>query len=396
MLDPYVIDWLGLLVRWFHFMMGVAWIGASFYFVWLNNTVRPVTDDKPGVAGGLFAIHGGAFYEVTKYAGAPAKLPEVLHWFKWEAYLTWISGFILLILHFWLSAGSTMVDPAVADLSPLAAVGVGAGTLLGGWLFYDTLCKTPLKEKGGLLAGILYAFIVAVAFGLSQLLSARAAYVHVGAMLGTWMAANVFFVIIPGQRSMVDAMVANQPPPLERGKAGGLRSLHNNYFTLPVLFVMISGHFPQTWGHSRGWLILAALGIVGATYRHWINLDERGIHRPWLPYAALAGLIAIAVAARPAPVVVKSDGPRVRMAEVQQVVAVRCLACHAEEPIHPGYSAPPNGIILQDPRQIAAAGPKIYQQVVVAKAMPLGNLTQITDQERDLFARWAAQEGYAR
>lgn len=396
MLSPYVVDWLGLVLRWFHFMMGVAWIGASFYFVWLNNAVRPPKEERPGVAGGLWAVHGGAFYEVTKYAGAPATLPETLHWFKWEAYLTWISGFLLLVLHWWLSPSTTLVDPAVADLSPAQALGVGVGTIFGGWFVYDGLCRTPLRDRGGLLAAILGAFVVGVSWGLMQLLSARAAYLHVGAMLGTWMAANVLFVIIPGQRAMVDAMIAGRPPPVERGRAGALRSLHNNYLTLPVLFVMISGHFPQTWGHPFGWAVLAGLGLVGAAYRHWVNLDERGIHRPWIPVAAVALLVAIAFGARPAPAEVAGGEERVRMAEVQQIVAARCLSCHATEPIHAGFAVPPKGMVLEDPRQILAAGPKIHQQVVVARAMPLGNLTGMTDAERETIARWTAQEGFDR
>jgi uncharacterized membrane protein len=395
----YAADWFAMLVRWFHFMFGVAWIGASFYFVWLNNTVRPAdpSDNKPdGVAGNLWAVHGGAFYEVTKYAGAPSRLPKVLHWFKWEAYLTWISGFILLILHFWLNASTTMVDPNVAAIGPWAAVGLGAATLGGGWLLYDGLCRSPLRNNRSVLAGLLFAIVVGAAFGLSQVLSARAAYIHVGAMLGTWMAANVFFVIIPGQKAIVDAMIAGTPPPLERGKAGALRSLHNNYFTLPVLFIMISGHFPQTWGNAHGWLVLAGLGVVGATYRHWTNLDEQGVHRPWLPVVALALFVVIAALARPTPpAAAKAGEARVKMAEVQKVVAARCLECHATEPLNAGFPTPPKGMVLDTPAQIMAAGPKIYQQVVVARFMPLGNLTKITDEERELIARWCAQEGFA-
>lgn len=386
MLDPYLLDWVGLVTRWFHFMMGVAWIGASFYFVWLNNNVRPLPDGRPGVAGGLFAVHGGAFYEVTKYAGAPERLPDTLHWFKWEAYLTWISGFVLLVLVYWMNAGTTMVDPAVAALTPAQAVGVGAAAVFGGWFVYDGLCRTPLKDRGGLLAALLFAFVVFVAWGLSELLSARAAYLHVGAMIGTWMAANVLVVIIPGQRAMVDAMIAGAPPPVERGKAGALRSLHNNYLTLPVLFVMVSPHFPSTWGHPFGWAILAALGVVGAAYRHWVNLDERGVHRPWILGAALAALVAVAVAARPA----RADraGETVSITRVQQIVAARCLSCHASEPIQDGFVLPPKGLVLETPAQILAARARIHEQVVVSRAMPLGNLTGLTEEERAVFAAW--------
>ena len=387
MLDPYWVDWLALLVRWFHFMMGVAWIGASFYFIWLNNTVRPPKVPQEGVAGDLWAVHGGAFYQVTKYAGAPSKLPEVLHWFKWEAYLTWISGFLLLVLHFWLNAGTTMVDPNVAAISPWAAVGIGAGTLVGGWFVYDGLCRTPLKDHSAVLGGLLGGFVALVAFGLSNVLSARAAYLHVGAMIGTWMAANVLFVIIPGQRAMVDAMIAGTPPPIERGKAGALRSLHNNYLTLPVLFVMISGHFPSTWGHPYGWVVLLGIAAAGAAVRHAINVAERGAPAPWLWPAAVVGLLAVALAARPAPAVV--GGEDVPITQVQVVVAQRCLPCHAEHPVLGGFAAPPKGLVLDRPEAIEAARDKIRVQVVQTKAMPLGNLTGMTDEERALIARWA-------
>lgn len=394
----WVSDWLGLGLRWFHFMIGVAWIGASFYFVWLNNTVRPPEEGEeaaPGVAGGLWAIHGGAFYQVQKYGGAPARLPKTLHWFKWEAYLTWITGFSLLILHFWTTAASSMVDPAVADISALQAVAIGAGFLLGGWLVYDGLCRSPLKNHSGILAALLFLFVSGSSYSLFHLLSARAATIHLGAMLGTWMAANVFFVIIPGQRAVVDAMIAGQPPPLDRAKAGALRSLHNNYITLPVLFTMISGHFPQTWSHPFGWLLVLGIGLVGAGYRHWVNLDERGIHQPWIPALALAAFVGLAVYARPSPPPTV-EGPAVSMVEVQQVIAQRCLPCHASQPIQAGWSSPPKGLILEEPRQIVAAGPKIHQQVVAAPIMPLGNLTQMTPEERALIGRWTSQQAFDR
>ena len=399
MLPPWLIDWTGLLVRWFHFMMGVAWIGASFYFVWLNNTVRPPGPGevaRPGVAGGLWAVHGGAFYEVSKYAGAPPRLPEVLHWFKWEAYLTWLSGFLLLILHFWSDPLTTMVDPNGVALSGAQAIGVGVGTLVGGWVVYDGLCRSPLKDRGGLLAGLLLTFIGAVSYALHHLLSPRAATLHVGAMIGTWMAANVLMVIIPGQRAMVNAMIAGDPPPLERGKAGALRSLHNNYLTLPVLFAMISGHFPQTWGHPQGWAVVLVLGLVGAAYRHWVNLHERGQNLPAVAVAALVAFFGLGWLIRPTPPPPAPAGAAaVSMVEVQQIVAQRCLPCHATVPSWTGLAAPPKGMILEEPRQIRAAGPKIHQQVVVTKVMPLGNVTGLTDAERETLGRWTAQEGFA-
>jgi uncharacterized membrane protein len=397
MIDGHALEWLGLLGRWFHLTMGIAWIGASFYFVWLNNAVRPPTPDPadpvaapPGVAGDLWAVHGGAFYRVQKFGGAPPKLPGHLHWFQWEAYLTWLSGFFLLVLHFWWNAATAMVDPAVATLPPLQAVGIGATALVGGWVFYDIACRSVLARYPAALAALLAVFVATVDYGLFQLLSARAAYLHVGAMLGTWMAANVWFVIIPGQRAMVDAMVAGREPPVERGKAGALRSLHNNYFTLPVLFVMISGHFPSTYGNAHGWLILLAIAAGGLAIRHALNVAERGTPMPWLWPVAGVVLVGAAFAARPArPAPLAGGEVRPSMTEVQVIVANRCLPCHAEQPLLMDLTAPPKGLVLSTPAQIEAAKDKIRAQVVDSAIMPLGNLTHMTDDERAVIGRWA-------
>lgn len=394
MIDPYALDWLALALRWFHFMMGVAWIGASFYFVWLNNSIRPPSPAQEGVAGGLWAVHGGAFYEVRKLQGAPARLPEVLHWFKWEAYLTWLSGFALLVLSWWWQAGTRMVDPAVAALSPAQAVGVGAGTLVLGWLVYDGLCRSPLRRHGAALGLLLLLFSAGVAWGLSQVLSARAAWMHTGAMLGTWMAANVLFVIIPGQRAMVDALVAGAPPPVERGAAGALRSLHNNYLTLPVLFVMISSHFPSTWGHEHGWAVLVGLGLVGALYRHWVNVGERGRPQPLVLVASGLLLVALGFVTRPAPAPVAAPGQAaVPLTRVQQLVAVHCLGCHSATPLQPGFPVAPKGVVFDRPEDIERQAAAIHQQVVQTRVMPLGNLTGMTDEEREIVAAWVQGRG---
>ncbi len=383
-------EWAGLLVRWFHLTMGIAWIGASFYFVWLNNAVRPPKEGEApeGVAGHLWAVHGGAFYRVQKYGGAPPKLPSELHWFQWEAYLTWLSGFTLLLLHFWLTAGTTMVDPAVRALAPWQAVGIGAAAVFGGWLVYDGLCRSPLARAPGALIAVLAVFVALVDAALFQLLSARAAYLHVGAMLGTWMAANVWFVIIPGQRAMVDALSAGREPPVERGKAGSLRSLHNNYITLPVLFVMVSGHFPSTYGNAHGWAILLGIAAAGVAVRHALNVAERGTPKPWLWPVAAAVFAATALFARPrsAPAVEGEVPPT--FTEVQLVLTERCLGCHAEQPILAGLSSPPKGLLLDTPDHIRAAKDKIRANVVDSRLMPLGNLTGMTDEERDLVRRW--------
>ncbi|MEZ4242093.1 MAG: urate hydroxylase PuuD, partial [Myxococcota bacterium] len=286
MLDPYLSEWLGLLGRWFHLTLGIAWIGASFYFVWLNNAVRPLAAPEAGVAGDVWSVHGGAFYRVVKFSGAPEALPPELHWFKWEAYLTWLSGFYLLVLLYWARADTVML-PAGSPLSGPAAVALSAGVLAGGYAVYDVLCRT-LATRPRVLAAALVAVVVLVDVGLFRVMAPHAAYLHVGAMLGTWMAANVLFVIIPGQRAMVDALIAGREPPVERGKAGALRSLHNNYFTLPVLFVMLSGHFPSTWGHPQGWLVLLGIAGAGVAVRHALNVAERGQPMPWLWPVAVA------------------------------------------------------------------------------------------------------------
>lgn len=389
-MDPYMLEWLHLVTRWAHLVVGAAWIGASFYFNWLNNHVRNVEGRDDRMA--LWAVHGGAFYEVTKFKGAPAKLPETLHWFKYEAYFTWITGFFLLLFVYWLQATAFMVDPSVADISGTTAVGIGVGTLVVGWVVYDLLCKSPLSKSPGLLGGVIAAFILAVAAGLSQVLSARAAYIHTGAMMGTMMAANVFFVIIPGQKDMVDAMMAGREPPLERGKAGSLRSLHNNYLTLPVLFVMVSNHFPSTFGHAWSWGVLAAIACIGVAVRHWFNLRGKGETNTWLLPAAAVAMLSLAFVSKPkgfdATAAAQGDTPT--FAEVQGVIQTRCVACHAAEPTQPGFTAPPKNLILTDPAAIIANKDMIYAQAVASNIMPLGNLTKMTDEERAVLARWFA------
>lgn len=395
-MSPWVEEWVGLVVRWFHLAIGIAWIGASFYFVWLNNAVRPPErGPRPGVAGEVWSVHGGAFYQVVKYKGAPEALPGTLHWFKWEAYLTWLSGFFLLVFLYWRNAATWMIDAAVMPLAPWQAVAVGAGTLLGGWLVYDGLCRSPLARQPGAMAGVLLGFVAVVAWGLFQVLSARAATIHVGAMMGTWMAANVLFVIIPGQRAMVDAMIAGREPPVERGAAGAMRSLHNNYFTLGVLFTMISSHFPGAWSHAWGWVSVTGLALAGALLRHSINLHEQGRPARWMAPTAWAVLLLVAIGARPtAPAAPADAAETIKTAQVQQIIAARCLSCHASEPFHPGFPTPPKDVVLESPEHLLRWRERIGTQVAT-KVMPLGNLTGMTDEERALVVRWAEQEAPA-
>ena len=280
-MDPYWAEWLHLIVRWTHFTVGVAWIGASFYFNWLNNSVRPPEEDEEGVIGEVWAIHGGAYYRVTKHDRNMPRLPTSLHWFKYEAYFTWITGFILLGLVYHMNAKAYLIKPG-SDMSVGMASMLSTGSLVVAWVVYDLLCKSPLKKRPVAFALIGFALVTAAAYGLHQIFSARAAYIHVGAMIGTCMAANVFFVIIPGQRAMVEATEKGEEPDVSKGEAGSFRSLHNNYLTLPVLFIMISAHFPMTYGHAANWAILAALALLSAGVRHWFNLRGQGHRNVWI------------------------------------------------------------------------------------------------------------------
>lgn len=382
----WLVDWLHLLTRWFHLVVGAAWIGASFYFNWLNNHVRPVPDPTGRLAGGLWAVHGGAFYEVRKFKGAPEKLPETLHWFKYEAYFTWISGVTLLLLVYWMDAAAMMV-PADSTLGPSATAGVGAAALVVGWLVYDGMCRSPLARVPVAFSSIGFALMTGAAWGLSQVFTPRAAYIHVGAMLGTMMALNVFFVIIPGQRAMVDAMSRGEEPDVSRGAAGSLRSLHNNYLTLPVLFIMVSNHFPFTYGHEAGWAVLAAISVIGAGVRHWFNLRGKGHLNTWILPAAAVAMFALAfVSHGPRARVAPSDAPD--FAEVQAIIEARCVTCHAAQPAFPAYTEPPLGLILTTPESIASNAEKIHAQAVATHTMPLGNVTQITESERETLGKW--------
>lgn len=390
---PALNEWLAVNLRWFHLVTGAAWIGASFYFNWLNNHVRPLEgeDPDPAVKGEVFAIHGGAFYRVSKYAGAPARLPRVLHWFKWEAYFTWITGFLLLALVYWHDARAMMVDAQVADLSPLGAVGVGVGTLVGAYVVYDLLCRSPLATRPAALAAVGFGLFVGLSAALFQLLAPRAAAMHLGAAIGTVMAANVLFVIIPGQRDMVDAMVAGRPPPLARGAAGALRSLHNNYLTLPALLVMVSNHYPAVWAGPGGWLMVPALCVLGAMIRHGYNLRGQGAPRPFvISWVGAAGLAAVALgsALSGAPPPAASGAAPVSLSAAQMVIATRCMGCHATEPTMAGFVAPPKGLALEDRATIEANRDRIASQVE-SRVMPLGNLTGMTDEERALVVAWA-------
>lgn len=392
-LFPYAADWLNLLLRWLHLIAGIAWIGASFYFVWLDNSIRPPKPGselaKKGVSGELWAVHGGGFYNPQKYLVAPPELPPELHWFKWEAYTTWLSGFALLLVVYYLNPQAMMIDRAVADLAGWQAIGIGILTLVVGWTAYDLLCRSPLGERDVLFGLVIFVFIVAVAFVLSTLLSGRAAYLHVGAMIGTIMVANVLMVIIPGQRKMVAAMRAGQSPDPVHGKRGKQRSVHNNYFTLPVLFIMISNHYAMTYNHAYNWLVLAAVMAAGVLIRHFFNLRHKGRIAWGYPAAGVALILATAMAMAPRNVAVPSaQGGAPSFEKVQSIIGQRCVSCHAQQPTQPGFAAAPAGIALDSPELIRRHGEKIYQQAVQLRAMPIGNMTGMTEEERRMIGEW--------
>jgi uncharacterized membrane protein len=398
LLFDYGLEWLNLLVRWLHLITGIAWIGASFYFVWLDNSIKPPKPgselDKAGVAGELWAVHGGGFYNPQKYLVAPKQLPAELHWFKWEAYATWLSGFALLLIVYYFNAPAMMIDKSVADLNSTQAIGVGLGALLIGWVVYDLLCRSPLGQRDGLLGIVMYLLIVGAAYLLSTLLGGRAAYLHVGAMIGTMMVGNVLMQIIPGQRKLVEAMKLGKSPDPMHGKRAKQRSVHNNYFTLPVLFIMISNHYAMTYSHAYNWLVLAAIMAAGVLIRHFFNLRHKGRIVWGYPAAGVALLLAVAFAIAPTPAAKRAMGGAVNGAaaidfsQVQAVIAQRCTACHSDRPTQPGFATAPSGVMLHTPALIRQHAARVYRQAVQLKAMPIGNLTGMTDDERALIARW--------
>ena len=391
-MEAYIVDWLSLLTRWLHLISGIAWIGASFYFVMLDNSLsqpKHPDDTKRGVFGELWAVHGGGFYISQKFLTGPKGEPltENLHWSKWEAYTTWLSGIALLALIYWLGASSYLIDRSVMALSPPTAIAISVASLAGGWLVYDGLCRV-LEGKENVLAALVFVFIMACAWALFHVFSARAAYIHVGAIIGTIMVANVFFHIIPGQKRMVADIRAGRDPDPRPGIIGKQRSVHNTYFTLPVLFVMISNHYPMTYSHPQGWLVLGVIMLAGALIRQFFVLRHSGNVKWALPAAGVALLAGVAVAI--APKIADSGGDKVTFANVQGVLKERCLQCHASQPTQPGFAQPPKGVLLETPEQVAANAPKIAE-TVGNKYMPIGNLTQMTDNERALIATWFAQ-----
>ena len=429
--EAHLTEWLNLGIRWIHMITGIAWIGASFYFVWLENNLNR-SNPREGLSGDLWAIHGGGIYHLEKYKLAPPKMPENLHWFKWEAYFTWLSGVALMLVVYYLNPSLYLVKPGV-DLAPEMAIAIGFGSMVAGYVAYHFLCDSPLGKRPALLGAVLFVLIIAAAYGFSQIFSGRAAYIHVGAIIGTIMVGNVFFTIMPAQRALVKAIEDNTTPDPTLPAKGLLRSRHNNYFTLPVLFIMISNHFPSTYGSQYNWLILAGIAMLAVLVRHYFNTRHDSSKYIWTLPAAALGMICLAFVTGPSMKAASTEAPKaaaityakipatavsgtpdgakaaepastpaepaatapavaaVEFAKVSSVIQERCSVCHSATPSSPMFSAPPAGFMLDTPEQIKAQAAKIHAQSVASQIMPLGNITQMTQEERDLIGSWIDQ-----
>jgi uncharacterized membrane protein len=387
--EAYLLDWLNILVRWLHFITGIAWIGSSLYFIWLDNHLeepREPTDSDKGVGGELWSVHGGGFYHAQKYRTAPATLPANLHWFKWEAYSTWLSGIFLLGLVYFLGAEIYLIDKSVADLSVVTAISIAIGFIAGGWVIYDLMCKSPLANDDRIFALSLLLMSSALAWGLCHLFSGRAAYILFGVTLGTIMVANVFFVIIPGQQRMLAAAESGNTPNPADGLRAKLRSVHNTYFTLPVLFVMTSNHYAMTYSHEYNWLVLIGISVAGALIRIYFVARHKGKASP-LP-AVLAVLLLAVTAAMIVPRSQHGEAASVTLSQVRNVINARCTSCHSSAPVHPAFPAAPLGVMFDNDEQILAEADRIHHQTVVTRVMPIGNLTAMTNEERHIVEQW--------
>jgi uncharacterized membrane protein len=388
--EAHAMEWLNLIVRWAHMILGIAWIGASFYFIFLENSLNRHEDLRDELAGNLWAIHGGGFYYLEKYKVSPKELPKKLHWFKFEAYFTWLTGFLLLCIVYYMNAKAFLIDKNVMDIQPRTAILIGLSSMALGWIVYDQLCKSSLINKQKLFATILFIFVTAVSWGLCQVFNSRAAYIHVGAMLGTIMVANVFFVIIPSQKQLVKAAAEGKIPDPALGKKAGLRSLHNNYFTLPVLFIMISNHFPSTFGNQFNWIILIALAIGSILIKHYWNLSERGIYPIWMVYAAIAIVFILFFVTAPKSTKMDLSKP-VSFEEVNQIIQKRCTPCHSSKPTDDEWTTAPNGLVFDTPDHIVNMIDKIKSRAIDTRSMPQANKTNMTQEERDMVAAWINQ-----
>jgi uncharacterized membrane protein len=390
---PFIADWLNLLLRWAHLVAGISWIGTSFYFVALDFSLRKRESMRPGVLGTAWEVHGGGFYHVEKYVMAPSELPEDLIWFKWEAYLTWLTGFLLLIVQFYWHADTFLIDPEVMSLEWYDAIAISLGGLALGWILYDGLCRSSLAlHPAGLITGV-FIMIVAASWGFTHVFSGRGALIHIGSLIGTIMAANVFAVIIPNQRKITEALLAGRPPDPALAAIGKQRSLHNTYLTLPVLLLMISNHYPCLTTHPQAWILVAFILVGGAALRHFLVRHEVG--DPLSRIAWTLPIIALSLFAAVVLTLPKSENvsslPKVSDDTVLAITEKHCVMCHAARPTHQAFAAPPKGMRLETTADLRRYADLVHRQAVATKTMPLGNETRMTDEERRTLGVWLAQ-----
>ncbi len=391
-MDPFIADWLNLLLRWGHLIAGIAWIGTSFYFVALDFSLKKPANLPKGVSGEAWEVHGGGFYHVQKYLSAPETLPDDLIWFKWEAYLTWVTGFLLLIVQYYVNASAYLINPSVMALTPWQAIGISVGSLIAGWLVYDLLCRSPLGRNGGLLAGLVFLLILAAAYGFTHVFSGRGALIHVGAIVGTMMAANVFMVIIPNQRKITASLIKGEPPDPRFGVIGKQRSLHNTYLTLPVLLMMISNHYPMITNHPQAWLLVGLIVVGGAALRHFLVRHEVGD-----PINDIAWTLPLIFGALAAALWLTEPEPRAQVsgevsdATVLAITEKHCTSCHAARPRKEGFTEAPKGVMLETVDEIRRYATQVKAQAVNADAMPLGNESGMTGEERAQLGAWLSQ-----
>jgi uncharacterized membrane protein len=389
-----ISEWASLILRWLHVVAAIAWIGSSFYFIHLDLSLRPTSDLPDGVQGEAWQVHGGGFYRIMKYLVAPREMPEELTWFKWEAYTTWLSGFALMVVVYYLDADLFLVDKSILDLTPAQAGLFSFGSLALAWLLYEIACRTGLAERelGFAIGG--YLFLVALTYAFTHVLSGRGAFNQIGAIIGTIMVANVFTLIIPNQKKIVASLIAGQAPDPKLGKASKERSVHNNYLTLPVVVLMISNHYPLLYATRFNWIIVAIVLALGPVIRHFFNERHAGRKSPWWVWGvAAAGVIAIGLLSAAGPREAKRGALAAQptFAAVEEIVTSRCSMCHAAEPVWAGIVTAPKGILLDAPAHIQRNIRLIGRVAAWSSAMPPGNITEMTGEERAVLASYIAQ-----
>jgi uncharacterized membrane protein len=391
--DPFLTDWLNLLLRWGHMIAGIAWIGTSFYFVALDFSLRQREGLAAGVRGEAWEVHGGGFYHVQKYLSAPTSLPDHLTWFKWEAYLTWVTGFLLLVVQYYIGAESYLIDPAVMPLTVWQAIGISLATIIGGWIVYDILCRAFAINYPTALIILLLLMILAAAYGLSHVFSGRGAFIHVGVLIGTMMAANVFMIIIPNQRKIVVSLVKGETPDPRLGAIGKQRSLHNTYLTLPVLLMMVSNHYAFLTGHSQAWILIGLIVIGGAALRHYLLRTEVGDSQTEIAWVLpIIGAALTAALLLTQPEKTATFAGTITDEQALTITLSRCSSCHAEKPTDPTVKAPPKNVVLESLDDLRRHSTQVMIQAVNSRAMPMGNKTKITPEERAMLGAWLARQ----